>query len=69
MHHAAFLPRVIDLIETIAGHTVQMWCREDRETLCDLFHKGLWDFEAIYMDKYFSREFLLSDKSKKDLVE
>ena len=27
--HAAFLPWVIKLIETVTGQAVQMWCRED----------------------------------------
>ena len=61
--HAAYLPRVVDLIEHLTGRPVQMWRKEDWKMLCDLFHKGLWDFEAVYMDRYFPREVLLQKNS------
>ena len=67
--NAAFLPQVIHLIETVTGCAVQMWSRGDRETLCNLFHKGLWDLEAVYMDRYFPREVLLGMLSKEELVD
>ena len=37
--------------------------------MCDLYHKGMWDFEAVYMDKNFPREVLLSSLNKKQLVD
>ena len=50
---AAYVPRVIKLIETVTGQGVPMWSKEDRHILSDLFHKGLWDFETNNMDHYF----------------
>ena len=67
--HAAYVPSMIDLIEQVTRHPVQMWGKEDRETLCDLYHKGLWDFEVVYMDRYFSREVLLSSLTKEQLID
>ena len=66
---AAYVPWVIDLVEHVTGHSVQMWGKEDCETMCDLFDKGLWDLEAVYMVHYFSREMPLSNLSKEQLAE
>ena len=39
------------------------------KAFADLFYKGLWDPEAVYMDRYFPREVLLAGHSKKELVD
>ena len=46
-----------------------MWGKEDRENLCDLFDKGLWDFEAVYLVNYLCKETLLGNLSKEQLVD
>ena len=65
----SYVPKVIDLVEHVSGHPVQMWGKEDRETMYDLFDKGLWDFEAVYLVNYLSKETFLDNLSKEQLVD
>ena len=65
---AAFLPRVVDLVTTVSGRGVEMWTQEDHDIFSDSFRKGLWDFETSYMDRYFTREWVLLDHSKDQLM-
>ena len=67
--HAAYIPRVLDLVADVTGRVIQLWRQEDCKAFADLFYKGLWDPEAVYMDRYFPREVLLAGHSKKKLVD
>ena len=36
---------------------------------CNLFLKGLWDHETIYMDRYFPREVLLANHTRANFID
>ena len=57
----AYLTKLIDLVEDVSGRAMAVWSKEDRETLLDLFSKGLWDYEVVYLVTYLPRETLLGD--------
>ena len=65
---ASYTAKVLDLVEHVSGRAVAVWSKEDRETMFDLFEKGLWDFEAVYLVNYLSKETLLSDISREQLI-
>ena len=66
---AAFLPRVVDLVTMVSGRGLGMWAQEECEIFYDQFHKGLWDFEAPYMDRYFTREWMTAKCTMEQLVQ
>ena len=66
---ATFLPRVVDLVTTVSGQGLSMWSQEEREIFHDQFHKALWDFEAPYMDRYFTREYMLTECTMDQLLQ
>ena len=53
----------------MSGRNVEMWVQEDREIFSDSFQKGLWDFEAPYLDRYFTREWMVTEHTMKQLVQ
>ena len=66
---AAYLPRVVDLVTTVSGRALAMWGQEEREIFHDQFQKGLWDFEAVYMDRYFTREWMMTELTMDQLMQ
>ncbi|MEL6802343.1 MAG: C2HC-type zinc finger protein, partial [Bacteroidota bacterium] len=66
---AAYVPRVVDLVTAVSGRALAMWGQEEREIFHDKFSKGLWDFEAAYMDRYFTREWLMTELSMDQLTQ
>ena len=59
----------MDLVENVSGRLVAIWSKDDRETLLDLFNKGLWDYEAVYLVNYLPKETLLGDQSRDQLID
>ena len=54
---------------SVSGRNVEMWVQEDRKIFSDSFHKGLWDFEATYLDRYFTREWMVAKHTMDQLVQ
>ena len=66
---AAYVPRVVELVTTVSGRALAMWGQEEREIFYDQLQKGLWDFEAVYMDRYFTREWLMTELTMEQLMQ
>merc|ERR1711872_509685 len=66
---ASYLPRVVELVTTVSGRALAMWGQEEREIFYDKMSKGLWDFEAPYMDRYFTKEWLMEERSLGQLTQ
>ena len=66
---ASYVPRVVELVTTVSGRALAMWGHEEREIFHDKLSKGLWDFEAAYMDRYFTKEWLMEERSLEQLTQ
>ena len=59
----------MDLVTTVSGRGSGMWAQEECEIFHDQFHKALWDFEAPYMDRYFTREWMTAELTMDQLMQ
>ena len=65
----SYIARVVELVTVVSGRALAMWSLKEREIFHDKLSKGLWDFEAAYMDRYFTKEWLMEERSLEQLTQ